>query len=227
MLFDKFQRILVLAPHMDDEVIGCGGSLLKHKAQNRDISIIYFTNGSHFVDDSQIKKKLIKIRSAETVRVCEAIQAKPIFLDIPDRELSYNNEILKKIITILQDYQPDIVYIPHQNESDREHRLVHELYSEAWWLAEDTYKIKQNKRMNSPKIVLEYEVWTPLQTPQYVEDISQYIDDKCNLINLYQSQEEFCAYAQATKGLNRYRGAMQIGALAYAEAFTYKKMGFY
>ena len=46
-------KVLVLAPHMDDEVIGCGGSLIKHNEAGDSIDVIYFTNGSHFVSDKE------------------------------------------------------------------------------------------------------------------------------------------------------------------------------
>lgn len=224
MIFSGKQRVLVLAPHMDDEVIGCGGSLLKHQRENRKLAVVYFTDGSHFVDSSTDRDILREIRRGEAERVGGQLGMKSYFLDIPDRTLAYHPEIVRQIVCILQEYQPDIVYLPHSGETDREHRLVNEIYSEACWLAEDTYALKWKKSMETPQIVLEYEVWTPLIRPQYWEDIGRYMDQKTELINLYSSQRKFCDYAQAARMLNGYRGTMLNGSLSYAEAFVFKKL---
>lgn len=224
MFFNGMQKVLVLAPHMDDEVIGCGGSLLKHRDANRELAVLYLTDGSHFMQDSIDCEALRTIRKREAEQVSRLLGMKSYFLNVPDRTLAYNPEIIHQIICILQDYQPDIVYVPHCGEADREHRLCNEIYSEACWLAEDIYALKWKRSMNTPKVVLEYEIWTPLAKPQYLEDINRYMKQKVELINLYSSQRRFCDYAQAFEMLNGYRGTMQTGNLSYAEAFAFKKL---
>ena len=138
MISDGMQRVLVLAPHMDDEVIGCGGSLLKHRDENRELAVVYFTDGSHFMENSTDCKTLSMIRRREAEQVGYQLGLNPYFLNIPDRTLSYNGKVVRQIMSILQEYQPNIVYLPHCGEADYEHRVVNKIYSEAYWLAEDT-----------------------------------------------------------------------------------------
>lgn len=215
------KNVLVLAPHMDDELIGCGGSILKHKEAGRNISIIFFTDGSHFINDKNMSREFCLKRKKEANTVCEFVGVTPYYLDIPDRTLSYNSETLEQVVNILHKCQPDIIYLPHRNEGDKEHRIVAEIFNEAYWLANDTYQLKYQKQMNIAKVILEYEVWTPIVNPTYYEDISDFIEKKCNAISIYKSQKKFFDYAYSIKGLNQYRGGMFH--VPYAEAFIIKK----
>lgn len=217
-------KVLVLAPHMDDEVIGCGGSLIKHSEAGNSIDIIYFTNGSHFVSDMELRKQKTANRLSEAKRVCGELGMKYHMLDIDDRSLTYNETLLKNVVDLLIEISPDIVYVPHKKEGDREHRIVHKIFCEANWLASDVFFIEKGKKRECPKLVLEYEVWTPLTEIDLYEDITDYMDKKMDLISYYESQIMFTDYAEAARGLNVYRGTIGKGKKSYAEAFKIQRI---
>ena len=218
---NRINKVMVFAPHMDDEVIGCGGSILKHIGAGREVVVVFFTDGSNLISDKKIADMLKKNRKQEAEAVMSFLGITAYYLDIPDRKLSYNTDILNRVIEILQKVQPDVIYIPHQKEGDREHRLVSEIFNEAFWLASETYQLISKKQMRTAKYILEYEVWEPIHNPNYSEDIEAFIDIKCGAIRMYNSQKNFFDYAFAIRGLNQYRGA--ISHLHYAEAFLIKK----
>lgn len=219
-MWKGIQRILVIAPHMDDELIGCGGSILKHMENKRQVAIAYVTDGSYFLKDENARDTERSRRHLEVNQVLKALNIHAYFLDIPDRTLIYCKDALCKFVEVLQTYQPDAVYIPHADEYDREHQLTNTLYREACWLASETFRSgTRREEMQPVRIVLEYEVWTPLAMPQYYELIDNYIDKKCELISLYESQITHMDYAQAIRGLNLYRGVMKTGNYNHAEAF--------
>ena len=217
----EIKKILVLAPHMDDEIIGCGGSIIKHIKAGRDVAVLFFTDGSNLISNKSVADILRDNRKKESEKVMSFLGITPYYLNIPDRTLSYNANILNEVIEILQKVQPDIIYVPHQNEGDREHRLVSEIFNEAFWLASDTYQLIYKNPMKIAKYIFEYEVWEPINNPNYYEDIEAFIDVKCEAISMYESQKTFFDYAFAIKGLNQYRGVMS--QTRYAEAFLVKK----
>ena len=219
-------KVLVLAPHMDDEVIGCGGSLIKHSEAGDSIDVIYFTNGSHFVNDMELRKQRMEKRLSEAKRVCGELGMKYHSLNIDDRSLAYNETVLRNVVDLLIEISPDIVYVPHKKEGDHEHRIVHKIFCEANWLASDVFFIKNGKNRECPKLVLEYEVWTPLTKIDLYEDITDYMDRKMDLISYYESQIMFTDYAEAARGLNVYRGTIGKGKKSYAEAFKIQRICF-
>ena len=217
-------KVLVLAPHMDDEAIGCGGSLIKHSEAGDSIDVIYFTNGSHFVHDTEIKKRMVEKRLYEAKKVCKELDMKYHTLNVDDRSLTYHETVLRNVVDLLIEIAPDIVYLPHMGEGDHEHRIVNQIFREANWLASDVSFIENGEKRKCPKLVLEYEVWTPLVEIDFYEDITDYIDRKMDLISYYESQIVFTDYAEAVRGLNLYRGTIQKGKKAYAEAFKIRKI---
>ena len=73
------KKILVVAAHPDDEVLGCGGTLLKHAKNNDEILLLFVSDG----ESSRIKsKKKILYRKKQAIKVAKIIKAnKPIFLN--------------------------------------------------------------------------------------------------------------------------------------------------
>jgi len=67
------QRVLVVAPHMDDEVIGCGGTLLLHRKLRSDVRVVFVSDSSGAVDHPRRAETLRDIRHAEMMKVSAAL----------------------------------------------------------------------------------------------------------------------------------------------------------
>ena len=120
-------NVLVFAPHPDDEVIGCGGSLIHHVKHGDNVTLAYITSGD--AGDLQIDKNtLAKIREKEAHAAASILGVHSLeFLHLPDGYVEYNNKTLKIITDLIRKLQPDIVYMPHRHDSHSDHVKTHEI----------------------------------------------------------------------------------------------------
>lgn len=217
-------EILVFAPHPDDDVIGCGGSIRKHIENGNNVSIVYLSSGeAGSLNYSKAELALIRENEARSAARIQGV-SRLIFMRIPDGYIRCTENNLIALVNILREIMPSCVYLPHASESVLDHREAHHLIMEACgrsagpWFQEcsgDPWNVAR---------ILAYEVWTPLSRISYVEDISLYMDNKLEALRAHQSQLTDISYDQAIEGFNRYRGIM-TGSCLYAECFEVIKAG--
>ncbi len=211
-------NILVFSPHPDDDIIGCGGSIVKHVKNKHLIKIVYMTNGDAG-DLKYSKNEMADIRKKE-ITDAKAILGfdETIFLNLEDGYIEYETKTINKLTQIIRENKPDIIYFPHELESHRDHSNTYILVNEAIKRAAmNSFQEIIGEPWYVP-IVLCYEVWTPIQEINYVEDITAEINIKLEALKKHSSQLDNVAYDQAIRGLNRYRGAM-TGMGEFAECF--------
>ena len=200
---------MVIAPHIDDEVLGCGGSLAKHRLQGNDVQVAYLTSGAN---DEETRT-----RENEARDVCSFLDIRVYhFFRMPSRGIQKNEGSVREMVRLFRDFKPHIVYAPHKEEADLDHRAAHDIVTVAVWSANGPY-FPEVLGPCSIKGVLLYEVHTPIQHIQYLEDITTGIEKKREAIRHYRSQQGEL-YAEAILALNRYRAIMK-GVGEYAEAF--------
>ncbi len=210
--------ILVFAPHPDDEIIGCGGSIAKQVEKGNKVSIVYLTSGESGSQKFS-KSEFRKIREREAKAVAKVLGVKKLFfLREPDGYLEYNKRNLIKITNLIRKNKPQVIYLPHQNDFHADHQQTYRLVSQSIFRASGPWFQECKEKPHSVKIVLGYEVWTPIQNASYVEDITKYLDLKIKALQQYYSQIKDISYIDAVKGLNRYRGVIS-GVGKYAECF--------
>lgn len=211
-------RIMFFAPHPDDDVIGCGGSIAKYVKNVNQVSIVYLTSG----DAGSLKyskPELANLREEEARKAALLLGVTDLtFLGCPDGYIEYNKENLIKIISIIRSKQPHKIYIPHNKDAVQDHMITHKLIIEASNRAAGPWFQECEGKPWSVDTILGYEVWTPLQNINYSEDITSFIDIKIEALKQHKSQIEDIRYDEAIKGLNRYRGAM-TGIADYCECF--------
>lgn len=122
------KNILVVAPHPDDEILGCGGTIAKHVASGNDVKVIIVTNG--FLGAPELFKKegtdRVRKEALESHKLLGVSQT--FFLDFPaprlDSIASYKLSIaIEKVIR--QNGITDI-YIPHRGDIHKDHRITYE-----------------------------------------------------------------------------------------------------
>lgn len=194
-------KILILAPHADDESIGCGGLISLYAKQ---IDVILLTDGRFGGTDNP--ETIAKIRHKEFEdNMKKAGVNQYQCLNIHDRNLKNCFNIFSKI----QFDKYTHIFIPHEREQQRDHKIV--------------FPFILKSRINKNTIIAGYEVWTPIEYPNFYLNISEHIKTKKALMNTYRSQLKFNDYTAAAVGLNRYRG-LQTGVL-YGECFYIKYFG--
>lgn len=212
------EKVMIFAPHPDDDIIACGGTIARHIQMENPVSIVYLSSGEAGSLEYS-PEELGPLREAEARRAAAILGADDLtFFRNPDGYISFEQTQLEKLIRLIREKKPTMVYLPHAGESVRDHQLTHQLVMEACKRAAGPWFQNCGSEPWSTSTILGYEVWTPLQTYNLIVDISDYMDIKLTALREHQSQIATLAYDEAVQGLNRYRGVMS-GAGKYGECF--------
>ena len=180
-------HILVLAPHADDETIGCGGFLLKYGAQCDVVLLTDGRYGNSAVDPEQMIE--MRKKEFETVMACYAVRNVRM-LNVEDGRLI---DCFRDFATL--DFKGyDYILMPHPMDFHKDHVAVSCLFKRLC----KTRPFKGH--------IVYYEIWNTLAKPTHYVDISDVVTEKRRLINLYRSQIKNIDYASRILGLNHYRG---------------------
>ncbi|SHK25736.1 PIG-L deacetylase family protein [Paramaledivibacter caminithermalis] len=201
---------LFIAPHIDDEIIGCGGLILKLLSLQKKVKVVVVFGNS-------ISKEETLIRRQEAEDISKYLGIEYIILDFEERKTIHFDVMVNELLKVILDFYPDSIYYPHSKESDFDHSLVNDVTNRACFLAENYSRgIKSN--VISKRYL--YEVWTPLEEFNFHINITNFIGEKKKLIAKYKSQQRNSNLINGTEGLNAYRG-MQVG-VDFAEVYKLK-----
>ncbi len=130
-------RVVVFAPHPDDEILGCGGTIAKKISEGYEVIIVFLTDGRYAfsemlnIDTDPTPSELKEIRKEEAKRGTKLLGIYPenlIFLDIEDGKLGENEEVAgKRIAEILSKSLPKEVYFPQEREFNHDHVVTNRL----------------------------------------------------------------------------------------------------
>ena len=184
-------RILVVAPHADDETIGCGGILIKYASQ---ADVLLLSDGRlgfnrNDSDASPEKTRLSRIQEFKSVMEALGVR-KYTMLDLPNDEIYRNYSIVKQYD--LREY--DYVFVTSRFENSQDHRHT------------NFFIRKMLKAQHAKARLVEYEVWVPIPDATVILDVSDVIERKKELLSMYTSQLKCYDYVQFAYGLSLYRG---------------------
>lgn len=199
-------RVLVLAPHFDDEAIACGGTLLLHRAAGSEVRVAFVSDSSGATGDAALGARVAAARRLEMVAVRDALALAAVDeLGFADGALvRHEAAIAARLAEILAAFRPEQVFCPFPVDAIADHQATALAFARATGLADWRGE------------VLAYEVWSTLW-PNTAIDIGTVVEAKARLIRLYASQVADRDYAAAILGLNRYRGLQH--RVDHAEAF--------
>jgi LmbE family N-acetylglucosaminyl deacetylase len=199
--------ILVIAPHPDDEAIGCGGTIANHVASDQRVDAVFLTSGElalqHMAREDACR---LREQEAETAAAVLGI-AELSFLRLRDWYVGSASEGPAAIAKVIERHAPETIYVPHSGDWHPDHRAAWKLASEA-----------ARSAGLSQGALLAYEVWTPLSDYNVVEDVGEVFARKLDAIRCYASQSDHFDYVRAATGIGQYRGAL-AGRCDYAEVF--------
>ncbi len=121
-------KILVIAPHADDEVLGCGATMAKACAKGNEVFVLICTNASVGAPEL-FSAELIKQIRTEAVNAHRLIGVKEtIFLEFPAPALDQfpRYKMSNEISAIIKKIGADTVYIPHRGDCHKDHTIIHE-----------------------------------------------------------------------------------------------------
>lgn len=177
-------KIMVLASHPDDEVLGAGGTIAKHTAEGDDVYLCIMTKAY----TPEWSEKFIKSRSKEIEKSKKILGIKKVyFLDYPTVKLDTipQKELNDSISSVVNEVQPEIAYIPHKGDLNKDHRIVFEASLVA--LRPLHSKIK---RILSYETLSETEWGENIEpfTPNFFIDITKTMNKKIEAIKAYMSE---------------------------------------
>jgi LmbE family N-acetylglucosaminyl deacetylase/glycosyltransferase involved in cell wall biosynthesis len=202
------RKVLVLAPHQDDEALGCGGAILLHARHGDAVKVIFLTDGARGdVLREYDPADYVARRQREARQAAAALCVADLdFWNAADGELPATGEVLSRLIRVLQDYRPTLVYAPSPIEFHPDHRATAALL----WQALQQVPIDAD--------VAFFELNRPLQANVLI-DITEVADIKRRACDVYVSQLANYPYTDAMLGLNRYRALTVATTCTYAEGY--------
>jgi len=201
------ERLLVLAPHPDDEVIACGGLVAQHLRENRKVRIVIATNGAEQGDGSS--------REEESRRGVAILGngAEIEFLRLPDRGLeNAGEELAERLRHELRSWLPDLIVVPSPIEIHPDHVALSRAFCE----------LVQSDRTVFAELAVAtvafFEVSQPIR-PNALVDITDAAVVKWNAIEAHASQTAVHDYATYARGLNAYRSMTLPADVRFAEGY--------
>ncbi len=216
------KKVLVTAVHPDDETLGCGGTLLKHKDRGDEIYWMIMTNIS---TEYGFSENDVKARQEEIKRVTDEYGFNGVFeLDLPAAGLDEVNrrEIITKVSNVIQQVKPDTVVLPYEFDVHSDHRITFD----AVYSCTKTFRYPSIKNLYMMEVVSETEFASPSKgfRPNYFVDITNHMEDKLNLFDIYKSESGDHPFPRSRKNIQAiatFRGAMS--GCRYAESFMVLK----
>lgn len=182
------KKILVIAVHPDDETLGCGGTLLKHKESGDEINWLIMTEATleNGYDKKYISQKDLQIAEVDKYYGFN----KTIRAGFPatglDREPK--KEIVQKISQVLNEIKPETIYLPFHSDIHSDHRIVFE----AAFSCTKTFRFPFIKKVLMMETLSETEMAPSTQlhtfTPNVFVDISKFWEKKLDAMKIYTTE---------------------------------------
>jgi len=212
------EHVLVLAPHMDDETIGCGGAIAHHVRAGGKVHVVFLTDGRY--GSSRLRDlngserraeelRTVALRKEEAHRALDKLGVHSVtFFDIEDGHLQDDASVSTRLRELLDTERPEIVYVPCFLEQHPDHYAASRILIEATRGTALRFQC------------MAYEVWTPL-FPNCLVRIDEVVELKKSALGEYRSQLADADYLHTAFALNAYRSAGFADHYGrYAEAYS-------
>ncbi len=180
-------KVLVIAPHPDDETLGCGGALFRHKADGDEIYWLIVTGIS---EDGGWSNDAVKTRENEIDTVAKKYKFTNVFnLQLPTTKIDTLplSDLIKKISEVYKKVEPEIIYMPFAHDIHTDHQIIAKALQSTF------------KWFRYPHIKKVYMYETPSETefnfmekrtfnPNVFVNISDYLDDKIETMKIYDGE---------------------------------------
>jgi LmbE family N-acetylglucosaminyl deacetylase len=215
----KRHKILAVAPHPDDETLGCGGSLLRYRDEGAELAWLIVTGIS---EDQGWDAARVRERDAEVDTVAGLMGFSEVFrMGLPAAQLDTlpMASLVAKLSAVFQSFEPDEVLLPHRSDVHTDHRIVFDAAAACtkWFRYPSVRRVLAYETISETDFGLDAD--RSFRPNSYV-DISSYIERKLEVMAVYKSELNafpFPRSIEAIKALAHFRGASSgFGA---AEAF--------
>lgn len=192
---------LIVAPHADDELLGCGAWLIRTNDLPITRTVIFCTTRQ-------------RRRREESIIALAGLHVDAVDLSLPElgpETWAAFPERVGQLRALFRELAPRYVFVPNLADPHPDHYQTHRLLATA---------LSQESAILSTMFVLQYEGFSPLGTANWYLNATEVIAEKMQRLRSYRSQEQHYGLSNIAQHLNRYRGATLFRrAIMYAEAY--------
>lgn len=215
-------KVMVVAVHGDDETLGCGGTLLKHKAQGDEIHWLLLT-GPTENHPFNFSKDVIEKRNKTIERVGKMYGFDSVnYLALPTicvHAVDFG-EIVHKVSSVITKIQPNVIYMMNNNDVHSDHRVAFD----AVYSCTKSFRYPFIEKIYMMETLSETEFAPAIAAKTFIPnvfvEITDYIDRKLEIMSMYEGElmeEPWPRSLSSIKALARVRGSR--AGVMYAEAF--------
>lgn len=202
-------KIVMIAPHPDDETLGCGGTLALLRQKGCQVKVVIMTDGHQGDPLGYLTQDIVDHRQKESRSALHILGIEDVvFLGYPDGRYQHTSQVVSQLHQIIENYSPDWLLIPSLLDYHRDHVRISLSLLDIW-----------QQRGCRERLFL-YETWGTIPAT-WVVDISAVFSLKQQATQCYQLPLKYCDYLAAWIGMAGYRGLYLVDSPRgrYAEAF--------
>lgn len=211
---------LVIAPHPDDETLGCGGTILKKVANNEDVTWLIVTA---ILEEQGFSKSRIEERNQEIESVAKALGVtRVVNLGFPTATLETvaRGDLIQKIADVVREVRPNDIFLPFRRDAHSDHAMVFDAGAAVskWFRYESVQRVYCYETLSETDFDISPD--SPGFKPNVFVDISTYFEKKWEIASIFKSEfspHPFPRSERAVRALALVRGA--ASGFEYAEAF--------
>lgn len=217
-------NILVVAPHPDDEILGCGGAILKHKDNN---DRVHWLIATHMFEEQGFSPDQIRLRELEISEVADKMGFSSVHhLKFPAAQLDQitTGELVSSIGNVIKKIDTQTIYVPYRGDIHSDHRIVFDatMACTKWFRYPSVERVLVYETLSETDFTIDPD--TNGFRPNVFVNISGYLTNKIEMMKIYKSEladHPFPRSEEAIRALATLRGA--AAGVQAAEAFMLVK----
>ena len=220
----KHEKVLVVAVHPDDETLGCGGTLLKHKANGDNIHWLIETS---IKEENGFATSIVETRRQERISVSSMYGFDGMYdLDFPTMQLDEipYSRLISSISEVFKRVEPSIVYLPFNGDVHTDHQIV---FKTAYSCTK-AFRYPSIKKIVMMETLSETEFAPGMKeysfNPNMFVDITDFIDRKIEIMKIYKNEMDTHPFPRSERNIRAlatFRGV--TAKCEYAESFMILK----
>lgn len=216
------KKVLIIAAHPDDEILGCGGTMARHADEGDEVSVLFMTNGVGARGEGENNSQNPQIRTSALEKALEIVGARLLaHLSWPDNQMDSVPllKVSQSIETQLSIFEPDLIYTHHGGDLNLDHRLTMQAALTAARPQPDStvsaiysFEVASSTAWQGGSLHSQF-------NPNYYVGIEKQLERKMAALDAYNEEMRPFPHARSNEALNhlaRFRGS-QVGLTA-AEA---------
>ena len=219
------KKVLVVAAHPDDEVLGCGGTIARLAKDGHEVYIAILGEGisSRYDRPEEADKRLIEELRAQSYNVGRHLSAKDIFFySLPDNRFDTVPllDIIKIVEKLVNKLQPAVIYTHHGGDLNIDHQITHRAVLTAARPVKDC-PVKEIYAFDVPSSTdWAFQQFEPVFRPNTFVDITETLEIKVQAWQLYESEVRPFPHPRSPEALSTIAGRWgSMVGLKAAEAF--------